>query len=130
MSGEMTSDIACFVRAQLVLSSFCRIFFWTHFGALCANLCKHRVRYSNQIMPETQQIAYDGPLTAKYLDVQVTAHFSPVLHHFFLETFRHPAHWFERRLQYTRSVAVNSMAGIPRDTYLCMQQLAPSKCIP
>ncbi|KAL3152004.1 hypothetical protein ABBQ32_001124 [Trebouxia sp. C0010 RCD-2024] len=41
----------------------------------------------------------------------VTAHFSPVLHHFFLETFRHPAHWFERRLQYTRSVAVNSMAG-------------------
>ncbi len=75
-------------------------------------------------MHETILNVYDGPLTAKYWNFQVTAHFSPVLHHFFLETFRHPAHWFERRLQYTRSVAVNSMAGMPRSLYLCMQQLA------
>lgn len=55
--------------------------------------------------------------------LQVTAHFSPVLHHFFLETFRHPAHWFERRLQYTRSVAVNSMAGTA--TRSCDETLLP-----
>ena len=56
---------------------------------------------------------------------QVTAHFSPVLHHFFLETFRQPADWFERRLQYTRSVAVNSMAGTPTSphTYTCKTRL-------
>lgn len=37
--------------------------------------------------------------------------FPPVLHHFFLECFREPAQWFERRLAYTRSSAVNSMVG-------------------
>lgn len=31
--------------------------------------------------------------------------------HFFLETYRRPGQWFERRLAYTRSVAVNSMVG-------------------
>lgn len=73
-------------------------------------------------MHETMLNVHDGPLTATYLNLQVTAHFSPVLHHFFLETFRHPAHWFERRLQYTRSVAVTSMAGKPcvvAHTYVC-----------
>eukprot|EP00898_Chlorokybus_atmophyticus_P004026 jgi/Chlat1/4624/Chrsp3S05582 len=37
--------------------------------------------------------------------------FHPVFHHFFLETFPHPATWFQRRLAYTRSVAVSSMVG-------------------
>ena len=37
--------------------------------------------------------------------------FPPVMRHFFYERFREPAAWFERRLAYTRSVAVNSMAG-------------------
>ena len=37
--------------------------------------------------------------------------FPPVMRHFFHERFREPAAWFERRLAYTRSVAVNSMAG-------------------
>jgi hypothetical protein len=41
----------------------------------------------------------------------VCAHFKPVMHHFFLERFREPATWFERRLTYTRSVAVSSIAG-------------------
>ena len=41
----------------------------------------------------------------------VCAHFKPVMHHFFLESFRDPATWFERRLSYTRSVAVSSIAG-------------------
>ncbi len=43
--------------------------------------------------------------------MQVVSQFKPVLHHFFLENFRQPADWFERRLAYTRSTAVNSMAG-------------------
>ncbi len=37
--------------------------------------------------------------------------FPPVMRHFFYERFREPATWFERRLAYTRSVAVNCMAG-------------------
>ena len=56
--------------------------------------------------------------------MQVSAHFPPVLHNFFLETFRQPAHWFECRLQYTRSVAVNSVAGrhqISTDIFLWLQ---------
>ena len=42
---------------------------------------------------------------------QVCARFAPVLHHFFLEHYREPAAWFERRLAYTRATAVNSVAG-------------------
>jgi len=41
----------------------------------------------------------------------VCAHFRPALHHFFLERYPAAAMWFERRLAYTRSVAVSSMAG-------------------
>jgi len=37
--------------------------------------------------------------------------FHPVLHHFFLERFREPALWLEKRLAYTRSVAVSSIVG-------------------
>ncbi|KAL9706305.1 hypothetical protein quinque_009823 [Culex quinquefasciatus] len=36
---------------------------------------------------------------------------SPVFHHFFLERFLMPGMWFERRLCYTKSVAVASMIG-------------------
>ncbi len=39
------------------------------------------------------------------------ARFAPVLHHFFLEHYREPAAWFERRLAYMRATAVNSVAG-------------------
>lgn len=42
---------------------------------------------------------------------QVCQHFPPCFHHFFLEEWRSPAAWFEHRLAYTRSTAVNSMAG-------------------
>ncbi|BDA48015.1 Serine-protein kinase ATM [Coccomyxa sp. Obi] len=41
----------------------------------------------------------------------VCARFTPCLHNFFLENFRQPAAWFEKRLAYTRATAVNSMAG-------------------
>ena len=41
----------------------------------------------------------------------VCDHFKPVMHHFFLESFHAPSQWYERRLAYTRSVAVSSMVG-------------------
>eukprot|EP00775_Hariotina_reticulata_P004991 gene4991-5233_t len=41
----------------------------------------------------------------------VVSNFPAVLHHFFLERFSQPARWFEARTAYTRSTAVNSMAG-------------------
>ena len=41
----------------------------------------------------------------------VCARFKPVLHHFFLESFPSAPLWYERRLAYTRSVAVSSMVG-------------------
>lgn len=51
--------------------------------------------------PQQQRAAFD----------KVCHHFSPVLHHFFLEMYRDIPTWFDRRTAYTRSVAVNSMAG-------------------
>jgi ataxia telangiectasia mutated family protein len=42
---------------------------------------------------------------------EICGRFMPVFRHFFLESYRHPSDWFERRLAYTRSVAVNSMVG-------------------
>ncbi|WIA20841.1 hypothetical protein OEZ85_005192 [Tetradesmus obliquus] len=39
------------------------------------------------------------------------AHFPPVFHNFFLERFPQPSAWFTARTAYTRSTAVNSMAG-------------------
>ncbi|KAI3684521.1 hypothetical protein L6452_33745 [Arctium lappa] len=42
---------------------------------------------------------------------EVSDNFRPVMHHFFLERFLHPADWFEKRLAYTRSVAASSMVG-------------------
>ena len=33
------------------------------------------------------------------------------MHNFFLENFREPGTWFEKRLTYTRATAANSMAG-------------------
>ena len=45
------------------------------------------------------------------LFMQIYERFKPVLHHWFLEAFRQPSLWFERRLSFTRSTAVNSMAG-------------------
>nr|CAD7589959.1 unnamed protein product [Timema genevievae] len=44
-----------------------------------------------------------------YLDI--CTHFHPVFHHFFLENFRTPGVWFERRQAYMHSVATSSMIG-------------------
>lgn len=35
----------------------------------------------------------------------------PAFQHFFYERFKSPGEWFERRLVYTKSVAINSMVG-------------------
>ncbi|XP_074626555.1 serine-protein kinase ATM-like isoform X2 [Acropora palmata] len=42
---------------------------------------------------------------------ELMEHFRPVFRHFFLEKFPDPAVWFERRLTYTRSVAISSIVG-------------------
>lgn len=42
---------------------------------------------------------------------EVCGGFKPVMHNFFLEHYPQPVHWFERRVAYTRSCAVNSIVG-------------------
>ena len=42
---------------------------------------------------------------------EVCANFRPVMHNFFLENFPDPSNWFEKRVAYTRSCAVNSIVG-------------------
>eukprot|EP00892_Ulva_mutabilis_P002510 jgi/Ulvmu1/1225/UM109_0023.1 len=42
---------------------------------------------------------------------RVTAHFQPVLRHFFTERYTSPMLWLEKRRAYGRSVAVSSVAG-------------------
>ena len=42
---------------------------------------------------------------------EVCEGFKPVMHNFFLEHYPQPVHWFERRVAYTRSCAVNSIVG-------------------
>ena len=42
---------------------------------------------------------------------QITKHFNPVMRFFFLERFKDPDDWFERRLAYTRSTAAISILG-------------------
>jgi ataxia telangiectasia mutated family protein len=41
----------------------------------------------------------------------ISQRLKPVFHHFFLERFPNPADWFAKRLNYTRSVAANSIVG-------------------
>lgn len=43
--------------------------------------------------------------------LEVCSKFRPVFRHFFMERFPEPAHWYERRLAYTKSVATNSIVG-------------------
>ena len=42
---------------------------------------------------------------------EICSRFPPVFRHFFLERFAAPSLWFEKRLNYTRSVAASSMVG-------------------
>jgi serine/threonine-protein kinase ATR len=42
---------------------------------------------------------------------ELMAELPPVLHHWFVDTFRTPSAWFEARLAFTRSCAVMSMLG-------------------
>lgn len=68
-------------------------------------------------VPEAQTklfaISQARPTLAKLRQVfdDIITRLPPVLHRFFLERFREPGAWFKARLAYTRSVAVNSMAG-------------------
>jgi ataxia telangiectasia mutated family protein len=42
---------------------------------------------------------------------EVCENFKPVMHNFFLEHYPDPSNWFERRVAYSRSCAVNSIVG-------------------
>jgi len=60
--------------------------------------------------------ARNGPGVGKHARLRsvydnICSCYQPVLHHFFLENFPTAALWYERRLAYTRSVAVGSMVG-------------------
>jgi ataxia telangiectasia mutated family protein len=55
---------------------------------------------------------------------KVEGAFKPVLHHFFLEQFPTPQVWYERRLAYTRSVAVNSIVGRGLHTFTSQLNLS------
>jgi serine-protein kinase ATM len=43
--------------------------------------------------------------------LHVRRRFKPVMRHFFTEKFKNPGDWFLTRLNYSRSVAVTSIAG-------------------
>ena len=63
---------------------------------------------------QTQKAILDSVTTpARQLSTftAVCNNFPPVLHHFFLENFRDPWSWFDKRIRFTRSVAVSSIAG-------------------
>ncbi|KAI0792158.1 hypothetical protein C8Q75DRAFT_805193 [Abortiporus biennis] len=49
------------------------------------------------------------PITAVYKEV--TAHFLPVLRHWFTESHKSPLSWYTMRLNYARSLATNSIVG-------------------
>ena len=61
-----------------------------------------------------QDALAQGSITLAQLSqvfLQVQSSLPRKLHAFFLDMFREPGAWFEARLRYTRSTAVNSMAG-------------------
>ncbi|PRP78734.1 putative ataxia telangiectasia mutated [Planoprotostelium fungivorum] len=61
---------------------------------------------------ECRKVLNDSSEKTKYdTYVNICNRFKPVFHHFFLENFSSPAEWFDKRLQYTRSTASNSIIG-------------------
>ena len=52
-----------------------------------------------------------GAKISRLAGAQICTRFVPCMHNFFLENFRQPGTWFEKRLTYTRATAVSSMAG-------------------
>ncbi|XP_053693335.1 serine/threonine-protein kinase ATM [Sabethes cyaneus] len=57
------------------------------------------------------ELAKSSTRTKQEKFLKICQRLSPVFQHFFLERFLLPGTWFERRLCYTRSVAVSSMVG-------------------
>lgn len=98
------SSQASFNIAAAVYIAVC-IIAWT--------LCIAITLYCSCILCIFSQHSWDALCVTQTwaLQLQVCARFPPVFHHFFLESFPDPAAWFEARSRYTRSTAVNSMAG-------------------
>lgn len=78
-----------------------------------ARACAHE-RYRPQDMKHAQaseMMRNSTPDTLHKDYAEVCENFRPVMHNFFTEHYREPAEWFERRVSYIRSCAVNSMVG-------------------
>jgi len=78
-----------------------------------ARACAHE-RYRPQDMKHVQaseMMRNSTPDTLHKDYAEVCENFRPVMHNFFTEHYREPAAWFERRVNYIRSCAVNSMVG-------------------
>ncbi len=88
-------------------------------GYIWVRVCMLCVWFKRLIMPSSALAITSVPfpslayffLTHPYTLNQVCSHFTPVFHHFFLEYSSDPSTWFRLRINYTRSVAVSSMAG-------------------
>ncbi|KAH7622345.1 putative Serine/threonine-protein kinase ATM [Nannochloris sp. 'desiccata'] len=71
----------------------------------------------NYYILKDAQAAFNNPNSGVTLEklaqtfISVTNIVPHTMHKFFLDRFREPGAWFEARLAYTRSTAVNSMAG-------------------
>lgn len=63
--------------------------------------CRETMDRASRLTEEQRFVAYQ----------EVLKNFRPVLHHFFIENFPEPGVWYEKRLSYTRSMAVASIVG-------------------
>jgi len=75
--------------------------------------CAHvRYRPKDKLSLDCRKELSAAPEKSKLKKFQdICEHFKPVFHHFFLENFADPAEWFQKRLNYTRSAASNSIVG-------------------
>ena len=60
---------------------------------------------------EMKSVRFDSQQSIIQTYRLICEHFNPAFRFFFLEMFNEASTWFQRRMQYTRSVAVASMAG-------------------
>ena len=84
----------------------------TRYGKMRGDWDKHRCQ--EMLKKEKEKEKQKGKQqSSKLLSIyrDITANFHPIFHHYFLENFPDPPQWFQNRLNYTRSVAVNSMVG-------------------
>eukprot|EP00051_Salpingoeca_urceolata_P020041 m.297594 g.297594 ORF g.297594 m.297594 type:complete len:2835 (+) comp19529_c0_seq5:1447-9951(+) len=73
-----------------------------------SNYCRQQLK---DALPFSTEAERAEPESLFSVFQNIERNFKPVMRRFFTEHFHNPADWFERRLAYTRSCAVNSMVG-------------------